>query len=817
MTPNFALSLSFEGIRLLHRAAGGWALVGDVSLEIEDLQGALSVLLETAQAIDPSAVTCKLIIPNSQVRYLRLETGIADDAARWVAARAAIDGATPYPVSQLSFDLCPEGGATYVAAVANETLEEAEAFAVAHGFNPVSFVAMPEPDDFPGEPFFGQTAWMKQTHGPGARVERDRDTIVVTGAALMPDQAVVEENVTEDPSDAEVGEPEVIEDAVDVPIESEEDAAPTEDTIAPDADADAEPAPDDTTEAPDVSVTLPAEPVLSFNRQAQTANAKTPDGPVVTFRSIARQTQPQKTVQKAEPAVGFASRRASAKDIRPLAGVTRTAPLKPSAAVAAPVLPKDAVPHRAHPVSTPTSQAAKSLAPSVPQLPQPRSIERTPSAETAGDEAQRLTVFGARQSARKVGGKPRYLGLILSLALIVFLGGVAAWSSVFGEDGVARFLFASEAPVLEPVPERLPASVLPAAEDDQPVESPRVASLGPALSDEDTAVLDALQAPRGEAAGADDAGADAIYARVGVWTRAPDVPQPATIVPLETLYEPSIDRGAHQRESHDAVALPSLAALATDRPAAPASSPAAPGTVFRLDARGLVIPTPEGAINPDGIRVYAGRPPSVPPNIPDRTAQPVEETDPLKTLLAGIRPQTRPQNLVEENERAGRTGPSRTELAVYRPVARPALTRTPQEEEAEQPDAPATPQAVAVSLRPDVRPRNFDRIVARATPKPETRQTRRLPPRTVQPRIPSSASVAQAATVRNALNLSRINLIGVFGSPSDRRALVLFPNGRERKVKVGDALDGGRVFAIGDSELRYQKRGRNLILKMPSG
>ncbi len=70
--------------------------------------------------------------------------------------------------------------------------------------------------------------------------------------------------------------------------------------------------------------------------------------------------------------------------------------------------------------------------------------------------------------------------------------------------------------------------------------------------------------------------------------------------------------------------------------------------------------------------------------------------------------------------------------------------------------------------------------------------------------------------MRNEINLKRVNLIGVYGTPSNRRALVRLPSGRYKKVKVGDTVDGGRVVAIGDSELRYQKSGRSLTLKIPS-
>jgi type IV pilus biogenesis protein PilP len=81
-----------------------------------------------------------------------------------------------------------------------------------------------------------------------------------------------------------------------------------------------------------------------------------------------------------------------------------------------------------------------------------------------------------------------------------------------------------------------------------------------------------------------------------------------------------------------------------------------------------------------------------------------------------------------------------------------------------------------------------------------------------QPIIPSSASVARTATMKNALNLGRVNLIGVYGSSSSRRALVRMGNGRYVKVSVGDRLDGGQVVAISDTRLVYQKGGRQFAL-----
>lgn len=85
------------------------------------------------------------------------------------------------------------------------------------------------------------------------------------------------------------------------------------------------------------------------------------------------------------------------------------------------------------------------------------------------------------------------------------------------------------------------------------------------------------------------------------------------------------------------------------------------------------------------------------------------------------------------------------------------------------------------------------------------------------PRIPTRASVAEQATLENAIRLNRVNLIGIYGSSSDRRALVRLPSGRYVKVQVGDRVDGGQVAAISDSELRYVKNGRNIVLTIARG
>jgi hypothetical protein len=165
---------------------------------------------------------------------------------------------------------------------------------------------------------------------------------------------------------------------------------------------------------------------------------------------------------------------------------------------------------------------------------------------------------------------------------------------------------------------------------------------------------------------------------------------------------------------------------------------------------------------------------------------------------------------------------------------------------APDPLAGATARAVAAARVPDARPRNFDRVVrdqlaraARAAqpqqaPRQEQAQrggvgTGRLEANeqaesgeaevasaaAAVPSGPTAASVAQAATYADAMALREMNLIGVYGQPNARRALVRMGNGRYLRVGVGDSLDGGQVTAIGENALNYVRRGRTEVLVIP--
>ena len=187
MKPSFALNFTDTSIGLLHRTSRGWLEVGTVPVDEPDLPKALAYLRGSALGLEPRGITTKLVIPNSQIRYMTLAAPGPDAASRRAQIKAGLEGKTPYPVDELVFDWTGTGKTVQVAIVARETLDEAESFARDNRFNPVCFVAIPEPGSFGKEPWFGPTALAPTILTDGEKVERDQDPIHIVGRSAKPD------------------------------------------------------------------------------------------------------------------------------------------------------------------------------------------------------------------------------------------------------------------------------------------------------------------------------------------------------------------------------------------------------------------------------------------------------------------------------------------------------------------------------------------------------------------------------------------------------------------------------------------------------
>ena len=842
MKPNFALTLSFDGIGLLHRIPGGWHMVGDVALDAADLTGELALLRRKAVQLDSAGLRSKLVIPNDQIRYLKLPAPAkGSDIGGHVAQM--LDGATPYAVADLRFDWIVVGTDLHIAAVARETLAEAEGFAAEHDFSPVSFVAIPEGEDsFPGEPFFGLTEAADSLIAPGDRLLRDTHPIRMLGRTAPP---VVAPEATPAPS---IPDAPTVGDAVG-------------DTVGDLASA-------------QTAQPQPPEPEVTEADTAQLA-----DTPASTPASDERapQAAPRAPAQTddAAPLPAFSTRRAKDTDpAAPLLAATETAADIPSA-------PLSIAPSRI--------TIAPDLAPAPRQAPTPdptlrpsafRSVPASPATDKTGltnrvslllarvtaktaaiprpaaltsrlrlPTRLRLPVLGTPKTAgpaKAIRGKPRFLALILTGALLIVMAAVAAWSSIYNDSGFSA-VFGPRDSAVATRPDTLPAEAAPQVDLARLQDSQTLSDLS------DDLLPPAETATETETTTAPPTTEQALtaYAATGIWQIAPDQPSVTAPGTLDDLYLASIDT---RLQNFDAVALPEGRAPTDQRPPAQ-SNPAAPGTTFDLDPRGLVTATPQGAQTAEGVTVFAGRPPVAPDGMPTRFARtPGVDPDPEDTpdaaqaqaqaqAQAGLRPRLRPDTLIESNERAQLGGLSRDELAEVRPRPRPATLaavalalreaaplvdtarNAPSDDAADEAAADeadavdsASAQAIASSLKPLARPRDFSETVESSrAPQQQVAAAALSAPRNAAPQIPSSASVAQQATVRGAINLRNVNLIGVYGQASNRRALVRLSNGRYQKVQVGDRLDGGQVRAIGESELSYVKGNRAIVLTMPQG
>lgn len=1042
MKPNFALSLTDDSIGLLHRTARGWLEIGATSLDAPDLAEALSYLRRSALGLAPHGVATKVVIPNSQILYTEVAAPGPTDVDRDLQIRRALEGRTPYAVDDLVFDWSGDDHIVQVAVVARETLDEAEAFATQYRLNPISFVAVPDPAQFAGEPWFGPSALAASLLADGDHVERDSEALTVISREAgrgdrpaEPEPSAVSFGPAEDPLMPEA-EPELptaeMEPPVqaDLPLEPPPRAAgpevippvhaPPRQPVAPDpvlaAPVSPEPvAPEPVAKAPavrpeppqsdpaplpasDPEYPIEAPPAFASRRAAEPAAEPTLRAPEPKPES-GLPAEPQAagaeaaSVRLAVTSVTSHGRKAPAAPLTPPAtGPARAEPQPyqpelmdeavdetfadlmaepqieddlppaPPASVqaarargAAPL----AAPARnpARPAAAPKPAKGKALggivtAPGIPGFGGPKKAKPNPAAaaETlvAPPPPAEQRPFRVQRPAPK--GKPKFLGLILTGLLLIALAVLAAWSSIYlaggsdPEDQTEVAALAPEAPAPEaasPDPSAAPAPASqPLAPEDLPLPEDEAAADGVILP-EDEAAADGI-------ASADAAPPEAPVSEAAAEARlqsgATALPGVADEIVIAAMDQPPAALPAQQ------LGVPQLAA---DAQPSGAALPPPFGTQYEFDDNGLIKPTPEGILSPDGVLLVAGPPPKRPPERPaslvplaaapapaldadnpppaadptlqgrrpaprpasiatlaapaatpavsdnpppaaDPTLQdrrpeprpasiaalalpsvaPAATDDPppaADPALQGLRPPVRPEGLVA-NDDAALDIPAETRFASKVPRRRPAeitaqaeqrrldeearkvaeaaslsaaaaaralAEAAPQGEPAAlKPEGPFSELAVSISRRPEPRPRNFDRKVAAAVasaairPREEPREKPDAPedkPRRAEPgedeepdvapartpKVPTKGSVAKNATFANAIDLGKTNLIGVYGTPSRRHALVRLGSGQYKKVKVGDRVDGGTVAAITESEVRYKKGGRMITLKMP--
>ena len=984
MKPNFALHFTDDSIALLHRTRRGWVEIGTTPFAVDDLPVALAALREKAEALEPAGISTKLVIPNSQIKYLEISAPGPDAAKRRAQIATGLEGQTPYDVADLVWDHWGKGPVVQVAVLARETLDEAEGFAAANGFNPVSFVAIPDDPAYGGEPWFGPTSHSATFLKPGEKVDRDQDPIRPV-AAPTPEAQAESEAEAEPPPVAAADpvatapepeqEPVAVADPAPQPEpQPEPEPEPAAQAAAAAAEAEAEPDPvpavadslqDDLaavalTETPLSEATVDPAAIAATLAPSEPPSVTPAKSPSVLDRAIPDPDEAPMAIDVSEEtiddrttlrrpaasvlvdpsveddlppmpsgaALSAYGRRGTdlADDLPPPPVADRTPPRPmpgPAAPVAAPPR-KDGKAERPAGVRPPPkfsyespgekppaapSKALRGLgalvtAPSIPggrkaKVVAPIATAAATAATAAAAAATAAGTTGAKRPAglgtrpMPVRGKPRHLGLILTGLLLIMLALAAGLSTYYvsWRDQAAEppvDVAAADPAATDPV--AATEDTIPAPEDEMLADLVDPAEIEAGIMDEaaaDGVVMQAIDP--NAAAPAEPAPAETVAATPETAAPPPEPapqtsvaatdPSPAVpgIEPQDEIFLAASDAAPR---TVDPVSLP-LPSAQGDPPPGAQQPPPPFGTVYQFDANGLIRATPEGIVTPEGVLLTAGPPPRLPPERPASIAEaaaaaaidaalaarnateatpdaaaPTEEqfVIPADPALADNRPLARPANLVPApaaaetatDDDAALSPELAARLAGVRPAARPgtlaaeavaagliapAAASNNGSLALVAPEGTVTPLGLAISRRPAARPEDMNRAVEEAVaaairmPDPEPIPEDDAPyaveenePEVVAaaPRIPSSANVAKQATVRNAIDLRDLNLIGVYGTSAERYALVRNPNGRYVKVEVGDRLDGGRVAAITASELRYEKRGRMVVLELPN-
>ena len=706
------LHLSFDGIVLMHNTDGDLSAVHRVALTPENLERDMADLRLRTQDLCNGNADVKLVLPHEQVKFLTLDFVEQPEGQLTAAIEQVLEQQTPYNISELRYDYKIIDTKIHVAAVAIETLQEAEHFAQTHGFSVVASQAPKQNGVFENGAYFGRA------DDPA-------------GCSLKP-------------------------------------------IIA-----------DDIIERPDTAHTIPE------------------DNPAIDD-PVREQPEPINSVTHPDDGGNTAPFAARRKNARPLAAPTKMLPTQTTKQTTA----KTAVPVATNPTSK-SDAAATLVAQKLAELSVERAIKADPST--------------GKIPAKE---KQTYKALAAGFAVVLLLGigwltfGPSETVNVQGDQTQieTQVTDAGQAEQTEQVSLAEPQDARPANVAEQvgdtvdtiTVPTPPQTQVPPvdATPPADQPQTELQVSDQRKTVTYSDQEVQRIYAATGIWVRGPDRDPPVWPEPLGDIYFPSIDRGI---ELQDAVALPSTQSYETDARIRTPASPAPAGTIFELNALGLVQATTEGALAPEGYTVFLGRPSVTPPENPQADIEPVlNDTRSLLTSngtpLIDLRPRPRPALSVLE-------APAQQQndaLALLRPKTRPDTISALSEAMA----TPSTDSGLTAVPTPKIRPSTLQTT---ALSPEEAEGDEAVATTSAAPRIPSNAKVSEEATIKNALKLNDLNLIGVFGSGSNKRALVRFANGKRQMVSVGDRLDGGKVAAIGDTELRYVKGGRNVVLKLPRG
>lgn len=871
MTPTSALHFTEDRIRLLAREADGWAEIASVLLEEADLGAGLAHLRDLA-----GGAPCLLMLPATHVVYACLPSAAeiarergdlpADPAER---AAAALEGLTVYAPHELAHDwVTLDDGAIALAAVARETLAEAQDFVQAHGFTASGFSALPDDDQFPRLPDFGPVV--------GAA-----PVAPATTAAVLPDPIEDEPVWTETAASPDQGLPPV---AGTIPLPVAQTTFDFAEASAPAPLAPAAP-PTETVTVPSTTETAalpepqpepaPMAEVVRLHTGVNAPDLAIPDDlapppppaqqPRDEDRTVIRDAVPPRPRRPAQPEVlevpQARVQRAPWRNAASIglalavfagvaalwAGYLRDAPAPepPPATQSQPAVessqttgapgdtatttPPEAAtgngtqaPAPAATPSTPAPEAARAAAPAAPEI---TAVAPAPVAMPPADAppAQVPTAVAPDQIGRlDASGQivPTPEGVMTPDGYWLFAGRPANAPPSRPESVIRA---AAEAAGVEPEPQPLPwplvappvsatPEVLPESEgSDEPGASPR---------------------PTRRPGGAASAPAAAISATTET---------AATPAPSATGGKSSPRPRARPAGLNTAASTPPVAGgeAAVDAAVAEAMAPAAGAGSSsprpKRRPKGLSASVDQALAEAQAADAEVARQAAA-------AAEAAKAASAAASAAATQQARAEQEAAAQANARQEAEAQARAQAAAEAAAAAARLQAEAQSQAAAAAAAAAAAQAAAqakadaeararaeaaAAAEADRAARESERQAALSSGKPrfqhggkaalDGRDIDEPEPVGPAPKGPTPQGVARQATQANVLDMGRTTLIGTFGGGRSKRALIRTSSGRITKVKLGDRFDGGTVVQINDGEMIYQKGGRLVALKLLRG
>ncbi|MDJ1015540.1 MAG: hypothetical protein QNJ35_03430 [Paracoccaceae bacterium] len=697
-----------------------------------------------------------IFLPQDHILYTSVQLGSGGNAQDELLK--AMEDRTPYALDEMQIDweLGPDGDAR-VAAVARKTLDEAEVFVKDLGFDIAEFSALATNDQFPRNPDFG-----------GGAASEDGS---ITDAPAFATARTDTPDAKKEPSETKESPVES-----DKPVVMVEDSAPVMQLPEPEL--------------------APLDPGPALPRASSpprvTTDVSAPMREIGAAGTLAPRPKPAPKPSAKAPLVSLAAFAVAALLSIGIAAIVWS------------ILPEAPSSGRADGVETPAS--APESATILPDIPAPQAMTADPALNALGEGADTAEVgLSALGAPTQTAAAPA--ALTAPSAQLAALPGLPA--------------------PLPAAPADLPGSPVALTAPQELAATPPAP-----WTDAVATVIELVALP----------GTDEIAETLPATDPVPPTPMVAALPPAEDVTEDAPVPPIETTEAHvaEAPAETAEAPVETEAPIVTAlPEPATTELEAPPDAaEATVAEAPETAVTePEKTVAEASPEPSILPS-------PTE----LAANLPDVAPRARPGGFEEAAERQTYGGRTLDELERIRAAPRPESAQ--RVAEAERADQTPTDLAVGTSLAPTGRPSDIDSIVAVARTRAREAQERArvasidtsgavraaltdseraeaadeaqaqavtAPRNSPRLAIPSEANVARQATIDDAIRLNRINLVGVFGVPSDRRALVRLPSGRYLRVKRGDRVDGGTVEAITDSTLQYRKGGRVFSLEIPSG